>query len=374
MSDFRTFGQYGSVPKRVTFTENFGYDIVAYGRNNTYPQEVEYAIARSGIATACLKVFSEFLYGNGFASGGNTIVNESGDTLNDILLRACQDFAQFAGLGLRLNFNANAKYTSIENEYFTHIRLAKPYADENIITCAKVSDDWAGESWRNASTPSTAVEVDLFDPSELDMEVEEMEGHNGQLLYATMANNFYSKSFFDSVIEQILTSGDLSEFDRRYIQNGFSASQVFVNRSESPSADSFDNNSRELSKFGGIRSAGGIFYMEGDIDVLDMSKGQKMTEQYNALREGLKDDIQEALSIPPVLLGRTRQGGFPNQDEIINAFQYYNGMIDQYRQFIARQFDRINAHYFVPLIPVGTKFDILPKTFAGAQTPTQASV
>ena len=171
----RTFST-GYVPQRVHVSENFGWDIIAFGRQNTYPQEIEYAVARSGIASACVKVFGEFLYGNGFEQGGDLVVNTKGETLNTVLRQVCCEFALHAGFALLTNCNMNALYTSIECQTFSFVRLMRPHDGEgDRIEKAKISDDWAGESWKNSASPSFAKQIDLFNPHELSELVSEME-------------------------------------------------------------------------------------------------------------------------------------------------------------------------------------------------------
>ena len=213
--------------------------------------------------------------------------------------------------------------------------------------------------------------MNLFCPDEIleqiaheqgENEYEQIDEYKGQLMYFTLNGGFYGKSFFDAVMEQILTAGDLAEFDRRYIQNGFSGSVVINNKTVSVSDEEFEQRRKEYQLLGGIQKAGGIFYIEGDINTVDLAgSGAAMTEHRTALKEGLKDDIIEALGVPSVLVSRTRQGGFPNQDEIINSFEFYNGNTQQYRDVLAKQFSKI-AEYFAGGI-ISTDLEIEPKTF-----------
>jgi hypothetical protein len=368
---------FGGVPRRVQYSESFGYNVIAYGANNSYPQEVRYAVQRSSIASACAKLFAEFLYGEGFKSGGNIVVNREGYTLNDILLRVCRDYSIFYGFALRANYNGLGKYTDIQVEPFEQVRLCLPEdgGQTGKPEAVRISDDWAGESWRNSASPAMAETVGLFDPMGIDTsDLEALREANGQVMYVTTNDCFYTESIFDPVIQQVLTSGDLASFDRNFVANGFSASQIFVNKSESVSDEAYARNTEQVGKLGGVRGAGGVYYLEGDIELLDISKGQKMSDQYVALRDALKDDIHEALNIPPVLLGRTRQGGFPNQDEMLNAFEYFNGLMTLHRQLICRYFNDLALHFAQPLLPEGEKFQILPKRFLSVNGANNAPV
>lgn len=368
---------FGYVPERVYRKEAPGLGIVGYGLQNTYPQEVELAIARSSVASASRKIFAEFLYGNGFRDErtAKAIVNNKGQTNNDILLGVCYDFATYFGLGIRLNANLLEEYTSMEKEPFSYVRLMMP--EEDRFVKAKVSDDWADESIYLNKSYMEAEEVCLFDPGRILEQIEEAGGigeYRGQLLYFTTNGGFYPVSPFDPAMAQILAQGDLSEFNSNTVKNGFSVSAVFINESESADDETFRNNVEQVTNFAGIRGAGGVGYMEGKISMLKPEL-TNLTDQYNALRIGIREDVVEAMGIPPILLGRSYNGGFPNQEELLNAFAFYNGNTEQYRRMISRQFEKIAERF---AYDIGQDFSIAPKQFieedeeSGLQTETAA--
>ena len=63
-----------------------------------------------------------------------------------------------------------------------------------------------------------------------------------------------------------------------------------------------------------------------------------------------------------MLIGRTRQGGFPNQDEIINSFDFYNGMTKKDRVLVSRSFEAFAANWQFTLNDTGN-YTITPKSF-----------
>jgi hypothetical protein len=362
MTAFRGFG---FVPQRVQQQEDLSEDIISYGRLNTYPQEVEYAVSRSGIASACLDKYAGFLYGNGFERGGDIVINTRGHTLNMILKSVCYDYALNGGFALHMNINALGEYTSIHHQKFSYVRLCIPEDRVlGVVEYCKVSNNWAGEAWQNNANTFDAIRYELFNPKELNEVVGmDLMEYNGQIMYFTDNAQFYTKSPFDSVIEQIKTSGDLAEYDRRFVNNGFSASKVFINKDGASDDIAYERNVEEIGKMAGVQSAGGAYYMEGNIEELNTGASAKTADQYGTLKDGLKDDISEAIGLPPILLGRTRQGGFPNQDELVNGFMFYNGFLKDERTTIARQFDKIADYFMYPLLPAGERFNILPKKF-----------
>jgi hypothetical protein len=360
---YNNYTGWGFVPQKVDKREFTGKDIITFGRKNTYPQEIQYAIERSNIASSAVKLYSSFLFGNGFIEGGDEVVNDKGETLNDILKQVCISRTMFAGFGLLLNINSLGQYASIESEKFSYIRLGIPEDRSNNFTCAYVSDNWANESWRNNASIYDAVKRDLFDPSTIEqvLQDQELDEYNGQLLYHTTNKGFYPNSPFDPVIEQILTNGELAQFDRAFVLNGFAASLIFKNNTQSVNDETYEANREEIDKMAGAQSAGGVYYLEGDIETVDTSKGNKISDQYQVLKTGLKEDVYELLNIPPVLSGRTRQGGFPNQEELRDAFAFFNGYLEEERQEICRVFNRINEVFERPLVSGG--FEIETKSF-----------
>ena len=111
----------------------------------------------------------------------------------------------------------------------------------------------------------------------------------------------------------------------------------------------------------GTRQAGGVVYLEGKVRNLPVTINQ-MDKHYNTLKNSDKEDILERFRVPPVLVSRTRQGGFPNQDEIVNSFNYYNGVTQKYRDEVSRVFSKFMSYW---RDDITSNFLIEPTTFYG---------
>lgn len=333
-------------------------DIVAYGsqesRANTYPQEIEYAAARSSIETACARVMAEFLYGDGFEDErlANAIVNSKGQTANELLWQEANKLSKFGGISLFFNLALSGEYASVESYPFTFVRLGIP--DEmHGFTHVRVWDNWAGESPRINPNTAEIETIKLFNPERIRQDIIEAGGVsecNGQMMYCSMNGVEYPIAPGDCASEQILATGNIPEFANKYIQNGFSASAVIVDEDGFPNDPEWQQQEeRQIRTLSGLRNAGKIGLLYGNKKLMPLSQTNNLDKEYVEIHERLKQDIVEARSIPPVLLGRTRQGGFPNSDEMRDAYKLYNKKTTPYRHFLSRQFKKFGDHFIYDL-------------------------
>lgn len=343
-----------------------GYDVETYGDYNTYPQEVDYAVNRSSIAMACVQTFAEFIFGEGFASQltADSIVNDQGETMNDVLWQACKDYAKYRGFCLLLNANVLGEYTSIQSYPFTYVRLAlqNEWGQYDRVKCW---DNWANESPNRNNSLSNIETKYLFNPHELKAQIEECGGianFKGQIYYFSEGTTYnrYPKCSFHAAMEEVLVSGNLSEFTNNYIRNGFSASAILVNPTIGSPEDS-QRNAEQIRQMGGIREAGAIQYWEGSpLELVNLKDAQSLDKEYTVIDERNDAKIIRAFQLPNILLGSARQGGFPNQEEMSEATKYYNAKTSMNRKAVGKVFENIASHFAYPL---GYDFKIQPTVY-----------
>lgn len=367
------------IPQRIRLRDDHAYGITDYGRTNTYPQEALYALKRSGIAQAAVNVLTKFLYGDGFADDffGRVVINSRGETANELLYKLARQYATFNGFALIANHNALGEYTSTYACPFEFVRkgLEDDYGQTDYY---RVWNNWAGESPQRTNPISDIKTFAKFDPVTAQENLIEMRQiqmtayqngmqissefeYSGQLMYSTTVDGGYPSATFDAVMEQTLTTGDLSDFDRAYVRNRFSASTVFVDRSPTLDAKVREANAIELAKMGSSENAGGIVLLNGDIESLNPNVNDVGSNR-GGLKEELADDITTAYNMPPILLGKTRQGGFPNQDEMIDAYRYFNAMTRELRRKISGDLERLFTQWHFDANPSGN-YAIKERTF-----------
>ena len=366
---------FGRTPQRLRISDRASYQSISFGYSNTYPQAIEYAVQSSGVADGARDLIAKFLYGNGFISTdseidfGLMVVNEEGQTLNEVLWNACNDYALHNGFALLANVTLGAEYSSIECEPFKNIRLKSPADEKEDIICkALVWENWAYESPKTADSAINIQERPLFDPENILSGIEEsgdIESYPGQILYAKRSKQIYPLSPFDSILEQVIADGDLSQHNRRMIRNGFKPSVVITNDNISQDALQREQNEEAIRQANADQNTGGAMYLEGSINVAFPDQ-KAQNEQVRIQKNLLKEDINERLHIPPVLTGRTRNAGFPNTEEMENAYRYFNYILEQDRLFITKQFEKVLSRFNRTVMPEsGLQIDTLKWSLNG---------
>ena len=80
--------------------------IQSYGERNDYPQKLMEVVGASITGGACVEQFGRFLFGRGFSQRDffQAIVNQKGQTADDVLEHVARDFAMFGGFALHVNW------------------------------------------------------------------------------------------------------------------------------------------------------------------------------------------------------------------------------------------------------------------------------
>jgi hypothetical protein len=345
------------------------WNIVAFGATNTYPQQALYLAERAGIATACIEKMADFIFGQGFKSEmlAGQQVNGIGETANEVLSHCVKCFALnrafFLHVGFMLMPDASLAPASIQFVDYEQVRFANPV--DGKYKKVKVWDDWANASPKIAPTPADMKEYSLFgtcDPAEEAEACGGIEKYNGQILYFSEERGIYPASRINPVWEEVASIGALGDFTEAFIQNGFSASTVLVDRAGNAANDETRrHNENQVRQLAGSDNAGAVHLLYGDLENLEISTRQ-LDKDYDVLKNSLKQDVIERFSIPPILLGREKSGGgFPNKDEMENAYLYYNGITRKYREAFERQFKRLFTSWAYPISTAD--FKIEPLTF-----------
>jgi len=346
------------------------WNIVAFGTNNTYPQQAKYLADRAGIATSCVEVLADFLEGNGFEDRvfASTMVNDH-ETANDLLAKTARCLSLNRAFYWHVSYAVTAatleikpyKITLVPYDYvrFTHCQDGK-------YKSVKVWDDWANSSPDLMPSPANMVEYSLYDTAKVEEEILAcggIENYNGQVFYYSEMEGIYPDSRINPVWAETDAIGNLGDFTNNFIKNGFSASTVLVDRRGSGgNEDVRAANIEQVRQLGGAQNAGGVALLEGDFDVLEVSSKQ-LDKDYAVLKNSLKNDIIERFAIPQILVGRSKEGaGFPNKDELSDAFTYYNGKTQKIRAKISTQFAKVFGQWYYSVNPSGN-YSITPQKY-----------
>ena len=127
--------------KRIPQQLNYRAEITTYDSDNLYPQRVEEIMYRSAITNSGIERIADFVNGDGFENG-DIILNDKGQTVNDILRIISYDVAKFSsGFATHVNWNLLGEITDIMPLKFRYVRYGLP-DDFGIHSDVKVNVNW----------------------------------------------------------------------------------------------------------------------------------------------------------------------------------------------------------------------------------------
>lgn len=217
--------QNPNIEKRVITEANHQYAITNYGLDNLYPQRMDELYKRSPLTKQAIKVLAEFCIGEGWTSQGDKVVNELGQTFNDILRLVSEDLNTFNGFSLHLNFNAVGRVVEIQHIPFEYVRLGIKGIDGRTDHCM-VFNNWEEDGTKFKQYEGLKPQrFQLFNPKIAAENA--LLGSNGQVLYWTPHMWQYPECTFDAIRDTVQTDYEIQIFSLKSIQNGFLGTTVF---------------------------------------------------------------------------------------------------------------------------------------------------
>jgi len=245
------------------------------------------------------------------------------------------------GFSLHFNFNIQGVISEINIIDFEDLRVSKK---NTILYC----DDWANPYVKNT------VEYNLFNPNNVISEIKEaggIENYKGQVLYWTGTNKIYPLASFDAALDSGQYQAENELFKLRNIQNDFSGSGALTYPMNLDSTEEW-NDVKEKIKMNGIGAdnASRVFLFPKNMGTGDSGGNQKVWESFE--RKGVdklfetqnkeaKETIFSVLRQPQILGGVNPGGGWPNAEEIQDAFIYYNSIVEQDRKEVEKVLSKV---------------------------------
>jgi hypothetical protein len=233
--------------KRIDYPNIANLDILGYGKNNLYPQELKNIAGCSDSAVSCLNRYANFIEGNGFLDipFAETVLNSQKQTADDLVALIAGDIANFGGFALHVNYNLLGKISEVQHIPFENCRLTEPN-EKNIVEKIAVHIDWTGKTKIDGKLVKVSKEnidyIHVFNPSTALKEIENCGGvdnYKGQILYSSVSGmQTYPIPRHDVIIPQMSTEEGLANISNLNARNNFLPSGfVFVNET----LDTVDN-------------------------------------------------------------------------------------------------------------------------------------
>ena len=100
-------------------------------------------VAASVTGSSCLDTYQKFIIGRGFNDKGfrDAEINSRGDTVSLLLTQVAQDYAEFGGFAIHVNWNALGEITALSHVPFEACRFEALDEDYRFDRIA-VHPDW----------------------------------------------------------------------------------------------------------------------------------------------------------------------------------------------------------------------------------------
>jgi hypothetical protein len=361
------------VEKRITAVDNKSLGIINYDFDNLYPQRINDIVNNSGTAVTCLRMYSKYAMGGGAKDTTfyKAKVNSKGLTVDKLIRKMSYSKGKYQSIVLHVNYNGLLQITEASFVPFEYCRLV-PQDDVDNAGKIAVYDDW-GKVKKKSIDKKKVDFINIYNPSNVLQEVEEAggwENYKGQILYWTPDGLEYPLAPYDSVLEDMMTEGQLKFFKNNTASKNFLASHLLiVGKSESEEdAEEFDEN---LRMFQGGDGAGTLLVLEreNNDEQIELKKVdiQNYDKLYEYTENSSRDSIIKNFLIPPVLLLRTA-GSLGTSKEISDASDHYNTITYDDRLVIEEILKEIFSKFYYNICP-SDDYSILPLKYRKAIEP-----
>ncbi len=338
-------------PPLATITRNVKFNVINFGKNNNFPQELIRAINNSPTARACAKSHAKFIAGDGFMFEDSPVTPTLEKIFDsELLARMSYDYAYFETIVLHLQFNMNGELVNIGHVDASTVRLAEPDEDGVIRRC-KISANWEETVGRYAYL-NIPIDYDLYDPIHTKetiaslQEPAEFQKWKGAIVYAKRyapGQPYYVTPSWSASLNWAYADGEIQNFHANNIDNAFMPSVLVYVPGELKGTTPDGRTKRDafkekLSELSGAEHGGEpvvLYGKEGSQPVITQFNANSNHELFISLSNLITEAITRAFQIPQILAGIKTAGQLGTSNEISNSIElYYNTVIKDDVNFI----------------------------------------
>jgi len=359
--NFKT--SFAEIPKRISVRGLRTNGILSFDLDNVYPQRTELLVKGSATGVASQDLFKKFIAGEGFrdVDFGTTVVNEDGETINEIETKIANDYAYHQGWALHFNVDVLGNIQEIQHVPFKFVRLPSVDNKQRQGQFA-IYEDWDRQIHRSIKQDRIKwVDAYNSDPDAIQEQIEGEDGEkdpttwNGQLFYWTANNGGYPEGSFDAALSDLETDQELALFRNSTVLTSFMASYAAKYKNEfEDDGERLKANETLLSMQGG-RNAGKVATFEGmgeDENALVFEKLDTIDNQdiFSQTKNDTQENIRISVQAPSELIGREFSSGF-DTNRIQEQRIYYNTLTVFERTNISMQFEKFIPNFIVDITP-----------------------
>nr|DAS26549.1 MAG TPA: HK97 Family Phage Portal Protein [Caudoviricetes sp.] len=352
--------------------------IQTYGEENNFPQLVSKIIGASCTGKSCLKVYYDFVYGQGFNDDSlqSLVVNRRRETLGKVLKSVSADLTKYNGFVLHVNYNAMCQIVELYHGPFEHYRFEKVDTETGHFSKIAEHDDWAREfEGIKRFRKQDIVFYDLFDPrpEAIRAQVEAAggwENYRGQILYYSGDGDLvYPVPIYEPELTDMRTEEGLANVTGRNVNNNFLTAGALVDVcNESESEAEAELTKKTIREFQGDDKAGQMLYLQvrskDEIPVFMSFSGENYDKAFSVTQDNVPNNIGRVFNQPPILRAQDVGANF-GADLMVNAYNYYNTKTSGERQTLEETFAEIFRLWPEPVV---SDFSIRPLSYVAGQS------
>lgn len=338
-------------PRRVdTNLKSLG--IASYGENNEYPEKLREVFAASPTGMGCLNTAIRFIFGDGFAEPTSSmIVNQKGQTANQLLKKVVEDLATYNGFALHINYNALFEPVEVQHLPFEQTRISVD-ADGHPDGQIAVFQDWTRRNklLDKKPTKDNISYFQVFNPivNVVKAQIESdggIETYRGQVLYYSSEGELvYPVSQYDPAITDMATEEAISTVLHRNARHNFLPSGMIVVKKKQESTDERTNTADDIYKWQGDENTAKMIVVECAFDEEEPKfvnfPIQNFDRMFEKTSEYTQDTIGRMFMQPPILRGVDVGAGF-GADLLKNAYDFYNSITESDRKVVESEISKV---------------------------------
>lgn len=314
-------------------------DYLKCAKDDLEPQRLHELVWGSGTATVCVATKAKFIEGNGFKDADfyKAVINEKGQTVDELLRLHSLELAEPEGFQMLLNFNALGEVVEVMHLPFAQWRPGLPTDRGEVQVVFQKHIPVPG---KKTEKPVARLVYDPSEPNEdraariLSWEGG-MDVYPGEVAYyfhqRPGASGYHPEPIFTSVILDIEVDGLLKVSRRTDVQSGYSA-QVMITEvgNSKPDQTKIDADNLKYGQFVGEEGSRVLLqYVDRleDAPKVDTIQAPDASERYAADAQALKESIRAVFQIPDICYGEATAGKLGTSEEFDDATKFVQNMV-----------------------------------------------
>lgn len=363
----------------VKIVKDNNSDLIKYGADNSFPQNLINQLDESGTATACIDVLSQYIYAEGLVNEqlGNFKINDK-QTFNELIAEVTSYVSPFQAVPLYVMRGLNGKVKELKLVPFEQIRRT----DRGTFI---VNPTFGTKQFKKEKSKEyPAFYGAEITPQELQEHVFEWGEEVGEILYyfrkKPMKNHYPIPTFY-SAIEDINTDSENSKYELESVTNSFLPSGILnivgnyddTQRDESGMTQQ-DYLDQTLLQFTGSEKDETGASGRQKLLILQAKTKEELAVYQPLSNEGILNAIENstrrvaekvarAFGVPPFLIGLGGNVGF-STNIIADNIELFNNRVRVLQELISDAFEQCFPNLDFTLTQLNPIKYINPEVFA----------